>query len=154
LKRFILPTEFYTDAEKPLQRPWPAAIAGLIAEIGDDGINSDTQDEVPLVFASAADKIGHRLTFEPEDDPSDEAFAWNVTTWGQYKIPFSPLVDEFVDEHTRRGILGVGSYYQPQGSIWYFPQAYKLTEHGKLRLISPGMDRSGGVGFRCAVDSQ
>jgi formylglycine-generating enzyme required for sulfatase activity len=62
--------------------------------------------------------------------------------------------DEFVDEHTRGGIVRGGSYYQPQGSIWYFPQAYKLNEHGKLLLTSPSMDRSGGVGFRCVVDSQ
>jgi formylglycine-generating enzyme required for sulfatase activity len=61
--------------------------------------------------------------------------------------------EEFVDEHTRGGILRGGSYYQPQGSIWYFPQAYKLNEHGKLLLMSPSMDRSGGVGFRCVVDS-
>jgi gamma-glutamyl hercynylcysteine S-oxide synthase len=60
--------------------------------------------------------------------------------------------DEFVDEHTRGGILRGGSYYQPQGSIWYFPQAYKLNEHGKLLLMSPSMDRSGGVGFRCVAD--
>jgi formylglycine-generating enzyme required for sulfatase activity len=62
--------------------------------------------------------------------------------------------EEFIDEHTRGGILRGGSYYQPQGSIWYFPQAYKLNEHGKLLLMSPSMDRSGGVGFRCVVDSQ
>jgi iron(II)-dependent oxidoreductase len=62
--------------------------------------------------------------------------------------------EEFVDEHTRGGILRGGSYYQPQGTIWYFPQAYKLNEHGKLLLMSPSMDRSGGVGFRCVVDSQ
>ena len=62
--------------------------------------------------------------------------------------------EEFVDEHTRSGILRGGSYYRPQGSIWYFPQAYKLNEHGKLLLMSPSMDRSGGVGFRCVVDSQ
>ena len=29
--------------------------------------------------------------------------------------------DEFVDEHTRAAILQGGSYYQPQGSLWYFP---------------------------------
>jgi formylglycine-generating enzyme required for sulfatase activity len=62
--------------------------------------------------------------------------------------------DEFVDEHTRAGILRGGSYYQPQGSIWYFPQAYKLNEHGKLLLMSPSMDRSGAVGFRCVVDAK
>jgi hypothetical protein len=129
-------------------RSWPDAIAGLMAEISDVGINGDTQGGVLPAFSLAADKIGHRSAFEPNDDPSDEAFAWNVTTWGQYKFPFSPLVDEFVDELTRGG-----SYYQPQGSIWYFPQAYKLNEHGKLLLVSPSMDRSGGVGFRCVLDS-
>jgi len=34
-------------------------------------------------------------------------------------------------------------------SIWYFPQAYKLSEHGKLLMMAPSKDRSGGVGFRC-----
>jgi formylglycine-generating enzyme required for sulfatase activity len=62
--------------------------------------------------------------------------------------------DEFVDEHTRGGILRGGSYYRPQGSMWYFPQAYKLTEHGKLLLMSPSMDRSGALGFRCVQDAQ
>ena len=61
--------------------------------------------------------------------------------------------DEYRDEHTRAAILRGGSYYQPQGSHWYFPQAYKLSEHGKLLLIAPGKDRSGAVGFRCAADA-
>lgn len=62
--------------------------------------------------------------------------------------------DEFVDEHTGAGILKGGSYYQPQGSIWYFPQAYKLTEHGKYLLIAPSKDRAGTLGFRCVKDAQ
>jgi formylglycine-generating enzyme required for sulfatase activity len=62
--------------------------------------------------------------------------------------------EEFVDDHTRGGILRGGSYYQPQGSIWYFPQAYKLNEHGKLLMTSPSLDRSGGLGFRCARDAE
>jgi iron(II)-dependent oxidoreductase len=61
--------------------------------------------------------------------------------------------DEYVDEHTRAAVLRGGSYYQPQGSIWYFPQAYKLTEHGKYLLMAPSIDRSGTVGFRCVVDA-
>ncbi len=61
--------------------------------------------------------------------------------------------DEYVDEHTRAAILKGGSYYQPQGSNWYFPQAYKLTEHGKYLLIAPSKDRSGTVGFRCVLDA-
>jgi iron(II)-dependent oxidoreductase len=62
--------------------------------------------------------------------------------------------DEYIDEHTRAGILRGGSYYQPQGSIWYFPQAYKNTEHGKLLMMAPSKDRSGGLGFRCVQDAQ
>jgi formylglycine-generating enzyme required for sulfatase activity len=62
--------------------------------------------------------------------------------------------EEFTDEHTRAGILRGGSYYQPQGSIWYFPQAYKLNEHGKLLLMAQSMDRSGALGFRLVQDAE
>jgi formylglycine-generating enzyme required for sulfatase activity len=61
--------------------------------------------------------------------------------------------DEYIDEHTRAAILRGGEYYQPQGSIWYFPQAYRNDEHSKLLLMAPGYDRSGGVGFRCVKDA-
>ena len=60
--------------------------------------------------------------------------------------------DEFADEHTRSAVLKGGSYYQPQHSMWYFPQAYRLDQHGKLLLMAPGLDRSGAVGFRCVAD--
>jgi iron(II)-dependent oxidoreductase len=62
--------------------------------------------------------------------------------------------DEYVDEHTRAAILRGGSYYQAQGSMWYFPQAYRNDQHGKLLLMAPGYDRSGAVGFRCVVDAE
>ncbi len=60
--------------------------------------------------------------------------------------------DEYADEHTRAAIVRGGSYYQPQGSIWYFPQAYRLDEHGKYLLMAPSLDRSGAIGFRCVMD--
>lgn len=62
--------------------------------------------------------------------------------------------DEFIDEHTRAGILRGGSHYQPLGSIWYFPQAYRNDEHGKLLLMAPSYDRSGTLGFRCVKDAE
>jgi gamma-glutamyl hercynylcysteine S-oxide synthase len=62
--------------------------------------------------------------------------------------------DEFVDDHTRAAILRGGSYYQPQGSIWYFPQAYRNDTHGKLLLMAPSYDRSGTLGFRCVQDGR
>ncbi len=61
--------------------------------------------------------------------------------------------DEWQDEHTRAAILRGGSHYRPQGSDWYFPQAYKLNEHGKYLLMAPAKDRSGAVGFRCVRDA-
>ena len=61
--------------------------------------------------------------------------------------------DEYIDDHTRSAILRGGSYYQPQGSKWYFPQAYKNDQHGKLLLMAPGIDRAGTLGFRCVADS-
>jgi iron(II)-dependent oxidoreductase len=38
------------------------------------------------------------------------------------------------------------------GSMWYFPQAYKLTQHNTLLMLSDSMDRNGGTGFRCVAD--
>ncbi len=61
--------------------------------------------------------------------------------------------DEYVDEHTRFAILRGGSHYQPQGSRWYFPQAYELSQHGKYLLMAPSLDRSATVGFRCVEDA-
>ncbi|MGH8196335.1 MAG: formylglycine-generating enzyme family protein [Woeseiaceae bacterium] len=61
--------------------------------------------------------------------------------------------DEYFDEHTRAAVLRGGSAYQPQNSHWYFPQAYRLDQHGKYLLMAPGKDRSGMLGFRCVVDT-
>ncbi|MEQ1515299.1 MAG: formylglycine-generating enzyme family protein [Usitatibacteraceae bacterium] len=61
--------------------------------------------------------------------------------------------DEFIDEHTRAAVLRGGSSYQPQSSHWYFPQAYRLDQHGKYLLMAPCKDRSGCIGFRCVVDA-
>jgi formylglycine-generating enzyme required for sulfatase activity len=62
--------------------------------------------------------------------------------------------DEFLDDHTRAAVLRGSAYYQPVGSLWYFPPAYKLTEHTKYLLIAPSKDRSGSIGFRCVVDAE
>ncbi len=62
--------------------------------------------------------------------------------------------DEYVDDHTRAAVLRGGSFYRPQGSRWYFPQAYELDEHGKYLLMAPSLDRSGAIGFRLVVDAE
>jgi gamma-glutamyl hercynylcysteine S-oxide synthase len=65
----------------------------------------------------------------------------------------SQWTDEFRDDHTRAAVLRGGAAYQPRGSIWYFPQTYRLDEHQKYLLMSPGRDRAGTIGFRCVVDA-
>ena len=62
--------------------------------------------------------------------------------------------DEYLDDHTRAAIVRGGNHYQPQGSIWYFPQAYRNEQHGKLLLMAPSYDRSGTLGFRCVKDAR
>jgi formylglycine-generating enzyme required for sulfatase activity len=95
--RVLFPMMMWDQGTRDPQKPWPQAIAALMNDINDDGINGDTQDGVPLVFSEAAEKIGHPLAFEPEGSPSDEALAWNVLTWGQYggQFHFVPGVDRF-----------------------------------------------------------
>ncbi len=65
----------------------------------------------------------------------------------------SQWTDEYRDLHTRAAILRGGAAYRPLGSIWYFPQTYRLDEHQKYLLMSPGRDRAGTIGFRCAADA-
>lgn len=65
----------------------------------------------------------------------------------------SQWTDEFRDEHTRSAILRGAAAYQPLGSVWYFPQTYRLDEHEKLLLMAPSRDRAGTIGFRCVVDA-
>ena len=62
--------------------------------------------------------------------------------------------DEFQDDHTRGVVLRGGSYYQPQGAMWYFPQAFKNSQHGKYLLMAPSKDRAGTLGFRCVIDTE
>jgi iron(II)-dependent oxidoreductase len=99
--RVLFPMMMWDQGTRDPGMPWPDAIASLMAEIGADGINGDTQDGVPLAFSLAADKTGHPLAFEPEGGPADEALAWDVMTWGQYQFPFTPLVDKYKWLETR-----------------------------------------------------
>ena len=99
--RVLFPMMMWDEGTRDPGPPWPEAIASLMAEVGADGINGDTQDGVPLAFSLAADKTGHRLAFEPEGSPADEALAWDVMTWGQYQFPFTPLVDKYKWLETR-----------------------------------------------------
>jgi|SRR5579862_1095512 len=66
----------------------------------------------------------------------------------------SQWTDEYRDSHTRAAIVRGGAAYRPLGPIWYFPQTYRLDEHQKYLLMSPGRDRAGTIGFRCVEDAR
>lgn len=86
-----------------------------------------------------------------------------VTAFQEGKSPFGALdlvgnvsqwTDEFRDDHTRAAVIRGAASYQPLGSVWYFPQTYRLDEHQKYLLMSPGRDRAGTIGFRLVVDAR
>jgi len=102
--RVLFPIMMWDQGTRDPGMSWPDATAAFMREIGADGVNGDTQDGVPLAFSVAADKSGHPLAFEPENGPSDEALAWNVLTWGQYKFQFAPTVDRYRWLETRHEV--------------------------------------------------
>src|SRR5260370_11738344 len=53
--RVLFPMMMWYQGTRDVGRPWPQAIAEMMAEIGADGINGDTQDGVPLAFSQAAE---------------------------------------------------------------------------------------------------
>lgn len=93
--RVLFPFMMWDQGAHDPGQPWPRALAELMAEVGADGMNGDTQDGVPLSFSLAADATGHPLVFEPEGPPHDEALSWNLMSWGQYAFGFAPKVDRF-----------------------------------------------------------
>src|SRR5215471_13347478 len=82
--------------------------------------------------------------------PTDvNAFTGEASPFGLLDMEgnISQWTDEFRDDHTRAAILRGGAYYQPHGSLWYFPQTYRLDDHQKYLLMSPGRDRAAPSAF-------
>jgi iron(II)-dependent oxidoreductase len=122
----------------------------FVAQSGDGRIypwgNDWSQEKVPPVDR------GHSM----REPANVDAFPQAANPLGVLDLEgnVSQWTDEYQDEHTRAAILRGGSSYRPTGSIWYFPQTYRLDEHQKYLLMSPGRDRAGTIGFRCVVDAQ
>ena len=89
--------------------------------------------------------------------PADvDAFPRGASPFGALDMAgnVSQWTDEFRDDHTRAAVIRGAAAYQPLGSVWYFPQTYRLDEHQKYLLMSPGRDRAGTIGFRLVVDAR
>src|SRR5579863_909104 len=93
--RVLFPMMMWDQGTRDPGKPWPDAIADFMKQLDADGINGDTQEGVPLAFSLAAEKAGHPMPFEPELSMSDEALAWDLLNWGQYKYQFVPTLDRY-----------------------------------------------------------
>jgi iron(II)-dependent oxidoreductase len=143
----------------------PVAQAGVPTAIPSSGVSPEAiqGSAAPLVNPCA---WGHDPAQAPAPLPDRGRVmgqASDVSAHANGASPFGVMdmvgnvwqwTDEYVDEHTRAAILRGGSHYRPLGSIWYFPEAYRNTQHGKLLLMAPAYDRSGAVGFRCVKDAE
>lgn len=107
---------------------------------------------------------GNNLDFSrmpPSDSGNTMRPATDVTAYPEGESVFGVAdmvgniwqwTDEYTDIHTRSAIVKGGGYYRSVTSMWYFPRAYELNKYGKYLLMSPSIDRSASVGFRCAID--
>ena len=118
------------------------------------------QSDDRRLYPWGKDKDDNRVP--PFDHGREQRSPTDVEAFPQGASPFGVLdlvgnvwqwTDEFRDEHTRAAILKGGSYYRPDQSHWYFPQARQLNQHGKYLLLAPSIDRSATIGFRCVVDA-
>ena len=61
--------------------------------------------------------------------------------------------DVFTDIHTSRAVLRGSPHWRASGSHWYQPiPETPLYQHNTYLLMSDGMDRNGGIGFRCVSE--
>jgi formylglycine-generating enzyme required for sulfatase activity len=103
--------------------------------------------------AAALPAVDHGPTMRALSDVA--AFEKGASPFGVLDLVgnVSQWTDEYRDPHTRAAIVRGGAVYEPLGSIWYFPQTYRLDEHQKYLLMAPGRDRAGTIGFRCVADA-
>ena len=126
----------------PHEWEWQYAAQGMDGRLYPSGNQSDST-VIPPPDKNRAMREPYDVTAYKEQSPFGvRDLIGNVWQW----------TDEYTDDHTRAAILRGGSYYYAQTSMWYFPQAHKLNEHGKYLLMSPGRDRAATLGFRCVAD--
>jgi len=116
------------------------------------GTDGRTYPWGPEWLQNAVPPVSHSRSRRPPTDV--DAFPLGASPFGVLDMEgnVAQWTDEFSDAHTRAAVLRGGDFYRPLGALWYFPKSDRLDTHEKYLLVSPGRDRSGVVGFRCAKD--
>jgi formylglycine-generating enzyme required for sulfatase activity len=94
--KVFFPMMSWDVGTRPEGIPLWDAVAKLMADINADGVNGDTFAGVPRAYPEAADKIGHPLVFQPENELSgDEQLIWDLQSWSEdVNYTFEPTISE------------------------------------------------------------
>src|SRR5271156_4772139 len=98
--RVFFPTLAWDTGTREPAAPTTTALAELMPQIGADGFNFDTLEDVPAAFHAAADAAHHPLALEPQFAIRDESLAWSTISWNDWvtwedtPYPFVPMVDQ------------------------------------------------------------
>ena len=80
--RVFFPMMMWDQGTRDPGKPWPEAIASLMAEVGADGVNGDTQDGVASSLSLAADKLGHPPRFRAGERSPGRCLGLELTNLG------------------------------------------------------------------------
>ncbi|UGQ46722.1 formylglycine-generating enzyme family protein [Massilia endophytica] len=93
--RVFLPTMPWDNGTRPEGKEDWEAVTDLAVKLNADGVNGDTYNGVPRVYADCADKAKQPLIFQPEGSlTADEALQWNQQTWGKASTETIPAVSK------------------------------------------------------------
>ena len=126
-----LPTEdewqFAAQGEDHREFPWGNGMRARVCNLGETGSTTSV-----LAFPEG------RSPFGCYD------MCGNVWQWTE---------SERTDGRTRFCMIRGGSYFRPEGSMWYVDGGPREASFAtKFLLMWPGIDRCGTIGFRCVVD--
>jgi gamma-glutamyl hercynylcysteine S-oxide synthase len=148
--RVFFPTLAWDSGTRDEGAPTPTALAELMTQIGADGVNFDTLEDVPSTFRAATDAARHPLALEPQFAIRDESLAWSTISWNDWvtwedtPYPFVPMVNQakwlerrhtinVTDRFTRDKINSLqhaffnGIGYTTMENLWGF--WYGMTPH-------------------------
>jgi len=98
--RVFFPTLAWDTGTRDEGAPTATALTELMAQIGADGVNFDTLEDVPTSFRAATDAAHHPLALEPQFAIRDESLAWSTISWNDWvtwedtPYPFVPMVNQ------------------------------------------------------------